>query len=91
MLLWEYLIEVKNVILNEKLYRPDMEKHSEFAKIQYFANLHKDSVLGIKYLANNQTGDDYILVKTLYLYLKETNRWFCFLVNGKHYITKRSR
>jgi hypothetical protein len=33
-----------------------MEKHSEFAKIQYFANLHKDSVLGIKYLANNQTG-----------------------------------
>ena len=33
-----------------------MEKHSEFAKIQYFANLHKDSVLGIKYLTNNQTG-----------------------------------
>jgi hypothetical protein len=25
--------------------RPDMEKHLEFAKIQYFANLHKDSVL----------------------------------------------
>ena len=33
-----------------------MEKHSEFAKIQYFANLHKDTVLGIKYLAHNQTG-----------------------------------
>ncbi len=38
------------------LLRPDMEKHSEFAKIQYFANLHKDTVLGIKYLAHNQTG-----------------------------------
>jgi hypothetical protein len=38
-----------------------MEKHSEFAKIQYFANLHKDTVLGIKYLAHNQTGKNFIV------------------------------
>ena len=44
----------KKIVAN---FRPDMEKHSEFAKIQYFANLHKDSVLGIKYLPTNQTGE----------------------------------
>lgn len=33
-----------------------MEKHSEYAQIQYFPNLHKDAVLGLKYLAKNETG-----------------------------------
>jgi len=35
-----------------------MEKHSEYAQIQYFPNLHKDAVLGLKYLAKNETGNN---------------------------------
>ena len=38
------------------LFWPDMEKHAEFARIQYYGNVHSDSILGLKYLSRNQTG-----------------------------------
>ena len=37
------------------LFWPDMDKHREYAKIDYLPNLHKDGILGLKYLAKNRT------------------------------------
>ena len=39
----------------QTLFWSSMEKHSEFASVQYSHALHKDGINGIKYLAHNKT------------------------------------
>ena len=49
------LFEKDEVDSVQCLFWPDMDKHREYAKIDYLPNLHKDGILGLKYLAKNRT------------------------------------
>ena len=49
------LFEKDEVDSVQCLFWPDMDKHREYAKIDYMPNLHKDGILGLKYLAKNRT------------------------------------
>ena len=49
------LFEKDEVESVQCLFWPDMDKHREYAKIDYLPNLHKDGILGLKYLAKNRT------------------------------------
>ena len=49
------LFEKDEVDSVQCLFWPDMMKHEEYAKISYLPNLHKDGILGLKYLSKNRT------------------------------------
>ena len=49
------LFEKDEVDSVQCLFWPDMDKHRDYAKIDYLPNLHKDGILGLKYLAKNRT------------------------------------
>lgn len=65
--------EVDNV---QCLFWPDMEKHAEFARIDYFPKLHSDGILGIKYLVNNNTVITISRDPNASLVIRQVNRKF---------------